>query len=234
MGLGRLARWCARRRWRVVGAWLFTVVVVFGAGKLSGAEYTNSFKLPDVESQHAFDLLKARFPARSGDTAQIVLSAKGGVQSETVRSRTEALLKKIGSLPHVSGVVSPYAGDGRAISRNGRIAFATVQFDRRARDISQSTVDRLADDVAAASGRGVQYEAGGNVVQQVLRPKPPASELLGLLAAIVILLLAFGSVIAMGLPIVTALFASSVGLGGLLLVARWSSTSRASRRSWRR
>ena len=75
MGLGRLARWCVRHRRRVVAAWIVAVVAVVVLGRVAGGQYTDSFKLPDVESQRAFDLLKARFPAHSGDSAQIVVSA---------------------------------------------------------------------------------------------------------------------------------------------------------------
>ena len=219
MGLGRLARWCVRHRRRVVAVWIVAVVAVVVLGRVAGGQYTDSFKLPDVESQRAFDLLKARFPAHSGDSAQIVVSAKDGVRDPAVEARTAALLARIAKLPDVSGVVGPSQSPGRAISPDGHIGFGTVQYDRRARDLSKSGVDQLVADVRAASVPGIQYEAGGNVIAQVERPKPPASEFLGLLAAIIILLLSFGSVIAMGLPIITALFALGVGLGALLLVA---------------
>ena len=219
MGLGRLARWCVEHRRRVLVAWIVAVVGVVALGRVAGGEYTNSFKLPDVESQRAFDLLKARFPTRAGDSAQVVVSARAGVRDPAVQARTEQLLGRIARLPDVSGVISPYDAPDRAISPDGRIAFATVQYDRRARDVSSSGVDRLVADVEGASTPAVRFEAGGNVVQQAERPKLPASELFGLLAAMVILLLSFGSVIAMGLPIITALFALGVGLGGLMLIA---------------
>src|SRR5262249_17822063 len=151
--------------------------------------------------------------------AQIVVSAKDGVRDPAVEARTAALLSRIAKLPDVSSVVGPSQSPGRAISPDGHIGFATVQYDRRARGPAQSGVDQPVSDVHAASVPGVQYEAGGNVIAQVERPKPPATEFFGLLAAIIILLLSFGSVIAMGLPIITALFALGVGLGALLLVA---------------
>src|SRR5690242_15755542 len=163
MGLGRLARWCVRHRRRVVVAWIVAVIAVVALGRAVGGEYTASFRLPDVESQRAFDLLRARFPARSGDAAQVVIAADRGVRDVAVRARTERLLARIGKLPDVSGVVSPYDAPDRAISPDGRIAFATVQFDRRARDIPKSGVDRLVADVEAASTAGIRYEAGGNV-----------------------------------------------------------------------
>ena len=147
------------------------------------------------------------------------MAARAGVHDPAVQARTEQLLGRIARLPDVSGVISPYDAPDRAISPDGRIAFATVQYDRRARDVSSSGVDRLVADVEGASTPTIRFEAGGNVVQQAERPKLPASELFGLLAAMVILLLSFGSVIAMGLPIITALFALGVGLGGLLLIA---------------
>src|SRR5690349_17300716 len=143
MGLGRLARWCVRHRRQVVVSWVVAVVGVLVLGRTVGGDYTNSFKLPDVESQRAFDLLSARFRARSGDTAQVVVSARSGVRDPAVQARTERLLARVARLPDVSGVVSPYAEPDRAISPDGRIAFATVQYDRRARDVSSGGVDRL-------------------------------------------------------------------------------------------
>jgi putative drug exporter of the RND superfamily len=217
--LGRLATWCYRHRGRVLVVWFAALVGVIALGRGAGGSTTASFALPNVESQQAFQLLQSRFPARAGDSAQVVFATPGGVESPTVRARVTRLLGHTLQIPHVTGVVSPYAAQGRSISPDGTIAFATVQFDQRARDLPRSVGQRLVDDVQAANGKGLQIEAGGMVVQSVVRPKAPSSELLGLLAAIVILLIAFGSVIAMGLPILTALFGLGVGLGSLPLFA---------------
>jgi RND superfamily putative drug exporter len=217
--LGRLATWCYRHRRRVLLVWLVALVGVIALGRGFGGDTTTSFTLPSVESQQAFQLLQSRFPSRAGDSAEVVFATPAGVQSSATRAQVAQILGQLAHLPHATGVVSPYSGEGRRISADGTIAFATIQFDQRARDLPKSVGQQLVDEVQAANGHGVQVEAGGSVVQAVVRPKAPSSELLGLLAAVVILLIAFGSVIAMGLPILTALFGLGVGLGGLPLFA---------------
>ncbi|HSO97168.1 MAG TPA: MMPL family transporter [Acidimicrobiia bacterium] len=199
--------------------WLIALVGVIAAGRSLGGDTTTSFSLPNVESQQAFQLLQTRFPSRAGDSAQIVFATPSGVRSAAARVRVAQVLGQLVHVPHVTGVVSPYAVQGRRISTDGTIGFATVQFDQRARDLPKSVGQAVVDRAQAANGRGVQVEAGGSVVQAVVRPQPPSSELFGLLAAILILLIAFGSVIAMGLPILTALFGLGVGLGSLPLFA---------------
>jgi RND superfamily putative drug exporter len=217
--LGRVATSCYRHRRRVLLAWIVALVVVVFLGRSVGGSTTTSFSLPNVESQQAFQLLQARFPARAGDSAQIVVATPVGVRSPAVRARVERLLAQAAAIPHATGVVSPYVDAGRRISADGTIGFATVQFDERARDLPKSVGQRLVDDAARANGHGVQLEAGGQVVQNVVRPKPPSSELFALLAAVAILLIAFGSIIAMGLPLVTALLGLGIGIASLPLFA---------------
>jgi len=217
--LGRLATSCYRHRRRVLAAWIAALVVVVFLARTIGGSTTTSFSLPNVESQQAFQLLQARFPARAGDSAQIVVVAPAGVRTAEVRARVTRLLAQAATTPHATGVVSPYDAQGRRVSTDGTIGFATIQFDKRARDLPNSVGHRVVDEVAAASGHGVQFEAGGQVIQNVIRPKPPSSELLGVLAAVAILLIAFGSVVAMGLPLLTALFGLGIGIGSLPLFA---------------
>lgn len=219
VGLGRIATWCYRRRWRVVALWILAVAVVFALGRTYGGAYTNSFALPSVESQRAFKMLKARFPAHAGDSAQIVFEARAGVRDPAVQARMRRLLADVAKLPHVTLIVSPYDAAGRGIAPDGRIGLATVQFDRRARELPSSIGRTLASRASRAGGAGLRVAAGGIVVENAVRPEPPASEVFGLLAAIVILLIAFGSLIAMGLPILTALFGLGVGIGSLSLLA---------------
>ena len=219
MSLGRLATWCHHHRWRVLGAWVLAVVAVTALGRAVGGTYVDSFSLPNVESKQAFQILQARFPARAGDSAQIVFRAPVGVTESEVRVRMERLFAEVGRLPHVVEVSNPYAASGRATSRDGTIGLATVQFDERSRALPQAAAERFVAAVVAAGGGGLQVEAGGSVAEAARGRALPASEAIGLVAAIVILLVAFGSVIAMGLPVLTAVLGLGVGLGALTLVA---------------
>jgi RND superfamily putative drug exporter len=210
----RFATWCTGHRKTVIIGW---VVALIGVGILAGSvgsDFSEEFKLPSSDSQEAFDLLEERFPAQSGETVQIVFKADSGVDSTPVRKRMEEVFGTAEKLPHVSEVASPYAGDGAAaISEDGKIAYATVQYDVTTEKIDKEDTERLVDASQDASDDGLQVDLGGQPIEEVrAEEEADISGFVGLLAAIVILLLTFGSVVAMGLPVVTALFALGVGL----------------------
>ena len=210
----RFATWCTGHRKTVIIGW---IVALIGAGMLAGAagsDFSEDFKLPASDSQEAFDLLETKFPAQSGDTATIVYKAESGVESAAVKQKMEGVFATVAKLPHVSEVASPYeAGGAGAVSDDGKIAYATVQFDTTTNELEKDDLKKLLSTSRDASGGGLQVEVGGQPIEEVRgEEETDVSGFVGLLAAIVILLLTFGSVVAMGLPIVTALFALGVGL----------------------
>ncbi len=221
--LRRLARSCYRRRRRVLVAWLLLVIVVTGVSKVSGGKDATNLSLPGTESQRAFDLLKADFPSQSGDTADIVFKATGplGVRAPAVETRMEAAFAAARSAsPHVVSVTSPYDASGaRQISKDGTVAFAPVQFDVRFNDVPKGTASAIksAVDAAARPGSGLEVEFAGQLFTS--RTPPGNSDVIGVLAAVVILLVAFGSVLAMGLPIFIALVGIFIGIGLIALLA---------------
>ena len=204
--LARWARFAARRRGLVLGASAGALAALIVVWQLFGAKFATNFDLPGTESQRAMDLLQARFPQQAGDNARLVFKSDQGIADPSVRERVEAVLAQARALPGVTAVASPYApgGDG-AVSRDGRIAYATVQYEKRAGEISRAEFDALFNFVDGAGGDGLTVEAGGIVVENGEEPVPGASEGIGVLAAVFILLVAFGSVVAMGLPLATAL-----------------------------
>jgi RND superfamily putative drug exporter len=211
----RFATWCTGHRKTVILGW---IVALFGVGAIAasvGSDFSEDFKLPASDSTDAFDLLESKFPAQSGDTATIVFKAEGGVSSPAVRKTMQGLFAEAEELPHVSEVANPYEGGGAAaIGDDGKIAYATVQYDVFTDEIETADTEELIGDTEAANGSGLQVELGGQPIEEArAEEEGDASFMIGLLAAIVILLLTFGSVVAMGLPLVTALFALGVGLG---------------------
>jgi putative drug exporter of the RND superfamily len=210
--LQRLAAWSYRRRRRVVVLWIVALVAVSAVGSSVGATFSQGFHLSGTESQRATDLLQSRFPAQAGDEGQIVFASADGVGAPAVQHRMEALFAAVARVPHVTAVVSPYTAEGsRQVARDGGVAYATVQFDRTAEKIPDRTISdirHLADD---AAGAGVHVALGGRMFQEFGGLGP--AELIGILAAVVILLVAFGSLIAMGLPILVALFGIGIGIG---------------------
>ena len=217
--LARIGRWCFRRRRAVFSAWIVLVIGLGIAAAVAGGTTTTVFDVPGTESQRAFDLLTKRFPERAGDTADVVWRSERGVDDAAVKARIQRLLDRVGKLEHVVSIASPYAGVP-TISRDGRIAFASVQFDRRGTALPKPLIADLTSLVSAANRPDLQVEAGGRVIQFAELEGPGGrAELIGLLVAIVVLLVSFGSVVAAGLPIVTALLALAAGLSGLALLA---------------
>jgi len=209
----RFGTWCTTHRKTVILGWIAALVLVGFAAGSAGSAFSENFKLPSSDSQRAVDLLEKRFPAQSGETSTIVYRAPAGVNSPAVQRKMSAAFAAIERVPHVSEVSNPYRGPGAAaISKNGEIAYATVQFDEQGKKIGKENVERVMDIAQGAAGSGLQVELGGQPIEEVRQEEGDTSFAIGLLAAIVILLFTFGSVVAMGLPILTALFALGAGL----------------------
>ena len=219
--LARLGRSCARHRWRTVLAWLVFVIAVVGASRTIGGTLVDEFTIPNSDAQRAFDLLEERFPARAGDSATLVFAVESGRLDEgKARAAVERAIAAAKENPGVKGAGDPFAADQGELSADGRIAYVDVQYERPGFEVPKADVEGLEVDVrAAVDGSGVQAEFTGSVIQASEQPETGASELLGLIAAIVILVIVFGSVVAMGLPILLALVALGTGLSLLLLAA---------------
>ena len=186
-------------------------LAVFAAVYLAaGGKYADDFTIPGAESQRLMDLLRERFPERAGDSATVVVSASPSVDDPQVRSRVESLMGALKGLPEVVSVSSPYEAPG-AISPDRSIARINTQYAKRAFALERSSSKALIDLTKASSSPGFQVEAGGLVVRHGEQEPPGGSEIVGLTAAVIILLIAFGSVVAMGLPVVTALIGLASG-----------------------
>jgi putative drug exporter of the RND superfamily len=216
----RLARWSTTHRVYVVLGWIALLVAVNAVAQSAGTAYFNNFTLPNSDSQRAADLLQKSFPVQAGDRDTIVFRvASGSVMDPAVRARMTRTFAEVAKLGHVVGVLSPYAGAaaGESISKNGQIAFATVLFDEKANALPVSAAERVVAVAATAREPGLEVELGGQAIEATQKLGFALSSVIGLLAAIVVLLITFGSLIAMGLPIVTALFGLGTGLGLIAL-----------------
>ncbi|MGB6455982.1 MAG: MMPL family transporter [Streptosporangiaceae bacterium] len=219
-GLGRLAAWCYDHRRRVLLGWLLAMVAVIGLSQWAGSRLDDNFALGSSPSQQAQNLLASRFPAQKGDSADVVLRSPSPLDSAANAATIDRLTRSLQPLAHVSGVHSPLAaGASRQLSPDRRIGFAIVQFDAAAAELPASAVRRVIDTARSFTRPGLQVAVGGAPVEQVVSAAPGSSEMIGLLAAVVVLLLAFGSVVAMGLPILTALVGVGMGLGILVALS---------------
>ena len=212
------ATWITGHRKTVIIGWIAALIIVGGISNSVGADFTEEFKLPASDSKEAFDLLENRFPQQSGDTVQIVYKADSGVESPAVKKKMEGVFEEVEGFPHVSEVASPYEeGGAGAVSDDGKIAYATVQFDAPNNKIDKDKTREIIAIAQGANGEGLQVELGGNLIQEAEQEEGDSSFGIGLLAAMIVLLITFGSVVAMGLPIITALFALGVGISLVIL-----------------
>ena len=126
-----VARWCITHRRRVVIAWVAVAILASVLAQAAGRNYATNFSLPGTEAQRALDLLTREFPAQSGDVDTIVLhTSQGTVASPAVRSAITSLLSRVGTMPHVATVISPYSTSGALqVSRDGQTAFAAIYYD---------------------------------------------------------------------------------------------------------
>jgi RND superfamily putative drug exporter len=213
--MSAIARWCYRHRFVVIAAW---VVALFGLGALSQAvksDYNNSFSLPGTGSTAAQQLLARAVPAQAGDSDTIVWQVDHGtVRDPAVAARMTAMLRQVATMPEVAGVVGPYGPRGAAqVSRDGRTAYATVDFARQANALAKADVTRVIDAAKAVRAPGLDVQLGGQAIETTEQAPLSTSSTVGVLAAAVVLFIAFGSLLAMLLPLVTAI----AGVGGGLM-----------------
>jgi RND superfamily putative drug exporter len=210
----RLARFSVRRRRMMVGFWLLLVIVLGAISNSVGPNFATQFELPKSESNDVRELLEANNPDRAGFSGQIVFTSPNGVTSDEIKSSMTELFTQVAQIPGVA-VSSPFDSPGK-LNPAGTTAFATIDVTLRSQNELISLGSEIQEIGKKFSLNGVQIEYGGEIFAVF---ELPASELYGLLAAIIILVLAFGSVLAMGLPIGTAL----IGLGaGTSLVTIFS------------
>ncbi|HEX2316006.1 MAG TPA: MMPL family transporter, partial [Thermomonospora sp.] len=215
--LARLARLCHRRRRLAVLLWIVGAAAVMAVGFGNAADPLNDFTGGSSESARAQDILDRHFPGMRGESITLAVSAERGIDDPAVRARVEQAVERLRRTPHVTEVSSPYSAP-QQVAPDRRTAFAAAQLDVVAEDMPTEPVKELLADVRAGPDGGLRMELGGAVVEAAETPEGGSSEAVGLLAAVVILLIAFGSVLAMGLPIVTALFGIGTGLALIMLL----------------
>src|SRR5438034_1847546 len=200
-----LAGWCVRHRRLVVTGWLVALIGLTVISQSLGSSYKDSFSLPGTQSYEALNLLQKSAPKASGDREQIVVAVKQGkVTDPAVRNQVGAMLAKVAALSDVASVASPYGTTGAVqISSSGQIAFANVTLTKQAAKITTGEAKKLVDTAKAGAGHGVQVELEGQVAKAATRPSFRTTGL-GAAAALVVLLLVFGSLLAATLPLLTA------------------------------
>src|SRR5919106_2643030 len=212
----KLAAWCHDRRRTVIGLWVAAFVLSAALWGTAAGEFVNNFNLPGTESQRAYDLLKDKFPEQAGDTATVVFAVDEGNVLDK-RQQIEAARAEIAKSPEVLAVGDPLA-EGAPVSEDGRITFAQIQLAKGGGEADPAAVKTMAEDVLELDGQGgVQVALGGDIIHWSTAEQGGAGEIFGLLVAAVVLFLTLG-VVAMGLPLLNALFAMIVSLGLMAIV----------------
>ncbi|GAB2738197.1 MMPL family transporter [Nocardioides pakistanensis] len=212
--LHALASFSVRHRWFVVLAWLALVVGATVAGQNLGGSFNNDLSVEGTDSQAAYDTLAGEFPEMSGDGMQVVVHSPDGVTDREVRDAVETALAEVRGQDGVAAAESPYDARQPMVSADETTAMATIRFDERAKDIDDS---QIADAQDAFDDVPAQVEFGGPALDG--ESGPSGSEVIGLAAAVIVLLLAFGSVFAMLVPLLTAVMALGLGMGLIHLLA---------------
>ena len=218
--LYRLGRLCANRAIVVVAVWLGLVVVVQLTVLRVGAETSNDLSLPGTESQQATDLLASRFPPQQNGSSPVVFHVtKGKITDSANKQAVESSYKALSKAPYVASAPDPFANSASGlVSKDATTAFTPVLLDIPNGDVTEELANSILDTTAPARKAGVDVAVGGNLGGVLSKSPTESSEVIGLLAAMLILALTFGSLVAMGMPIITAVLglAAALGLIGLL------------------
>ena len=241
-GLARLARWFAYHPWRTIFGWVAIIVVLVGLVATVGGSLKDEFDIPGSDTQKATDLIESEFASEQGGVLNVVFAPrsasawtrrerKAAIEAAVAKARTEFAPKSdtpVDGEAALEDVKDPFAPD--TVSKDGRIAYAEAQFDQTIEDKDRDAVVRVEDffrDAVPPVGVTVEYNGDAEF--------PPleqgTSELLGLLAAIIVLLIVFRTLVAMLIPIALAIVALATAFL-LLFIFAGSPTSTPSRRSW--
>ncbi len=218
--LYRLGLVAARHWWVVIAAWLLVVAVLVLAIRAFGSNTTDNLDLPGTDSQDATDLLADRFdPQQNGSNPVVFYAPDGKVTGGSNKKAIQSSHEAIKAIPHVVSAPSPYSRKGAAqISDDKQTAFIPVLLDVANADLTEHRAESVLKAAEPAERAGMKVAVGGSIGSELSEPATESSEVVGLAAAMIILAFTFGSLVAMGLPIVSAVTGLIAGLSviGLL------------------
>jgi RND superfamily putative drug exporter len=221
----RIGAASARRPWVTIGTWVVAAVIVMGLAGTAGGAFADDFVAPGSQSEKALDLLEERFPDAARGGAMAVFAPPVGERLDRHRAAIDAAVARIARVEHVAGVVDPFTAG--TVSRDGRIGFAAITFDLPATELGPAPPAAIADEMAPVRESGATAELGGDAAFINAESVSSGTEAIGLLAALVVLLVAFGTIVAALVPIVLALITVAAGLGCIILLANAMDVSSA-------
>ncbi|WP_210506402.1 MMPL family transporter [Naasia sp. SYSU D00057] len=225
--LYRLGRWAYTRPWRVILAWVVLVAGIGTTAVLFGGETEESYAIPGTESQEAIDRLAAVFPQTAGASIQIVQQTPEGatIEDDSYRSAVEQMASDIGTVEGVEAVSTPYSEFATdAISDDGRVGITQVTLDSSSEEVSEDTIDGVLATAGSARDAGLTVEFSGQVFNET-EFGVTITEAFGVLFAAVVLVVAFGSLLAAGFPLLGALVGVGISIAGITAIASVASVS---------
>ncbi|MGH8892675.1 MAG: MMPL family transporter, partial [Actinomycetes bacterium] len=213
----RIGSASARRPWSTVGAWALVAAAVIALAATAGGAFADDLVAPGSQSEKAMELLDERFPEAAGGSAMAVFAVDEHAALDIHRDAVVAAVARVAKVEHVVAVADPF--EAGTVSADGRIGYAEMTFDLPAADLGPEPFEDLARALAQARVDGLTAEMGGDAVFLNAESEPSGAEAVGLLAALVVLVVAFGTVVAALVPIGLALAAVVVGVGGITLLA---------------
>ena len=217
-----VGRFCARHPVPVLLVWLAIVVVVVGVARSVGQETSDNLTLPGTGSQRATDLLSDKFPDQANGSVPIVFRAPAGAKLSDSRYRKPivAVTKAYAKAPAVTGAISPFSEQGGdQLNKQKTIGYISLNLKDSASELSVDEAHRIIDISRPLEKAGLDPAAGGYLGKEVSKPSTNLSEVVGLAAAVLILLFTFGTAVAMGLPILSAILGLATGMGIITLLS---------------
>jgi putative drug exporter of the RND superfamily len=218
----RLAHWSFKHRRMVIAGWLLAAVLVIGLSSATGSKFNSNFNLPNTDSQAAVSLLTKNFPAASGEGDQVVFQATHGttIRSGSVKADATAALARVAKVPGVEAVASPYSPTGAAqISHDGTVAFARVTWAKVSSKVTNADALNLTNAAESGDGAHLRISLGGQSISNQEGSGPGLSVLVGVVAALIILLVIFGgALLASLMPLLTAALALAIGTSVISLL----------------
>jgi putative drug exporter of the RND superfamily len=214
--LFKVGHFAGRRPWRVIAVWLLVAVAAVMLRGAVGGQPDETFTLPGSESQRAADAIDARFPQQSLYVSDVIFHTDQGVEAPQAKAAIESAVAQLADADHVVAVGDPFDSQSSTVSADGTTAFAAVAYDTQEVSAAEFDAAQQATAQARASGVEVEYDNGLGYAKG---DSEPGSELIGILVAVLVLAVAFGSIVAVGLPIFTALGALLVGTSSIGIVS---------------
>ncbi len=208
-----------RHPWRVIAGWLATLGLLGLLAAVFIVPTSSSISIPGTEAQKAIDRSGELFKGSGGGSGRIVFEAENGATIASNQQQINTLIANVGKVDGVSVAVSPFINKS-FVSKSGTIAYAQVQFDEETGSISEATINSIVKQVESTRSDNLQIEVGGDLISRTPGEIIGVGEIGGVVIALMVLVITFGSLVAAGMPLLSALLAVGVSMAGLFAMSQ--------------